>query len=355
MKGRHARGLTTALGPVSVNREYYWNEDGGVFRADAVLGIDGPRTRQAIRLIALAAVDNSFARSQFVLREFCGWTIDDETIRRTTHAEAKRASVERPTRADATRFAAAPGAIEILIDAGKVNTLEGWRDVKIGLVLRREAGCPATPAQWDTRRLPHPTIQTTVAAIEGCGEFATRVRAETDRLHATSDTGVSVLGDGAEWIWNLAGIVVPQAAHVLDVYHALEHVGDAAKAIWGVGTEASKAQMESGRAAVLAEGKVGLERWLGAAFAEVPEGIDPESLVALAAYFAKHPTRLDYAGRLAAGQSIGSGAVEGSIKQNVNLRLKRSGARWKAEHVGPLIELRALSHEPEWQNLWTAV
>ncbi len=49
------------------------------------------------------------------------------------------------------------------------------------------------------------------------------------------------------------------------------------------------------------------------------------------------------------------GAVEGSIKQNVNLRLKRSGARWKAEHVGPLVELRALSHEPEWQNLWTAV
>ena len=71
----------------------------------------------------------------------------------------------------------------------------------------------------------------------------------------------------------------------------------------------------------------------------------------LAAYFAKHPTRLDYAGRLAAGRSIGSGAVEGAIKQNVNLRLKRSGARWKAAHVGPLIELRALSHEPEWQHL----
>ena len=68
----------------------------------------------------------------------------------------------------------------------------------------------------------------------------------------------------------------------------------------------------------------------------------------------KHPTRLAYAGRLAAGRSIGSGAVEGAIKQIVNLRMKRTGARWKVNHVGPLVELRALSTTPEWHNLWTA-
>ena len=63
----------------------------------------------------------------------------------------------------------------------------------------------------------------------------------------------------------------------------MEHLGDAAKAIGGVGTEAAKARLESGRAALLAGGKAGLERWLGEAFAEVPEGVDPEPLVGLAA------------------------------------------------------------------------
>jgi hypothetical protein len=58
---------------------------------------------------------------------------------------------------------------------------------------------------------------------------------------------------------------------------------------------------------------------------------------------------------LAGGRSIGSGAVEGAIKQQVNLRMKRTGARWRTEHVGPLVELRALSYSPEWQALWTAV
>ena len=73
-----------------------------------------------------------------------------------------------------------------------------------------------------------------------------------------------------------------------------------------------------------------------------------------AAYLAKHPTRLDYAERLAEGRSIGSGAVEGAVKQLLNLRRKRTGARWKVEHVGPLVELIALSETPEWDAVWTA-
>jgi len=97
-----------------------------------------------------------------------------------------------------------------------------------------------------------------------------------------------------------------------------------------------------------------VERWLAGAFAEVPGCGTTDPLIDLAAYLAKHPTRLDYAERLAAGRSIGSGAVEGTTKQQVNLRMKRTGARWRVEHVGLLVELSALSHTPGWQTLWNA-
>ncbi len=86
-----------------------------------------------------------------------------------------------------------------------------------------------------------------------------------------------------------------------------------------------------------------------------PTGSDGEPLRALAAYPLKHPTRLDHAGRLAAGRSIGSGLVEGAIKQVVNRRLKQTGAKWTGRHVGPLVELVALLDTPEWHALWTAV
>jgi len=39
--------------------------------------------------------------------------------------------------------------------------------------------------------------------------------------------------------------------------------------------------------------------------------------------------------------------VEGTIKQMVNLRMKQTGVRWRLEHVGPFVELRALAAGPE--------
>lgn len=344
----------TAVGPVCVSRDYVWSAtEGGAFRADEMLGLDGFLTRQATRLATLAGVEHSFARAQQVLKEMCGWQIDDEVIRQTTHAQAKRAAQERPGRGDAESFATASGAIEVLVDAGKVNTLAGWRDVKIGLFLRRDAGSSATPEQWNCRPLPAPTIRTTIAAIEDAEQFGVRLRSEADRLGVTTASAVTVLADGAEWIWNLAADQLPQAAGVLDIFHAVEHIGDAMKALWGENANAAL-HAEAGRQTLLTDGKRGLERWLTALCAQVPTGTSLDPLITLAAYFAKHPTRLNYAERLAAGRSIGSGAVEGAIKQQVNLRLKRTGARWRTEHVGPFVELRALSHAPEWQTLWTA-
>jgi hypothetical protein len=74
----------------------------------------------------------------------------------------------------------------------------------------------------------------------------------------------------------------------------------------------------------------------------------------LASYLGSHPTRLGYAQRLACGRSIGSGLIEGSVKQLVNPRMKLTGARWRVEHVGPLVELAAVIDTPDWHDFWTA-
>jgi hypothetical protein len=344
----------TALGRVNVSRPYTIESGEGHFPADDELGIDGFLTTQARRMATLAGVKNPFAKAQTVLKELCGWSVDDETIRRITHASASDASRSRPSRSDARRFGESAGEIEVPIDAGKVNTTGGWRDVKIALFSRREAGSPATPAQWDSRELPAPTVRTVIAAIEDVDTFATRVQTEADRLNVTFAAAVTLLGDGAEWIWGLAEKVFPLADGVLDVYHAVEHIGDAVKAVWVDGADAAQLHRAAGRQALLTGGRIGVERWLAQVIPTVSANVSADPLIALAAYLAKHPTRLDYAERLAEGRSIGSGAVEGAVKQLINLRLKRTGARWQAKHVGPLVELIAMSDSPEWANLWTA-
>jgi len=305
-------------------------------------------------MAVFAGTRDSFARAQQTLRELCGWHLDDDVIRHLTHAAARRATSTRDTRADADRFGSAPGVVEVAIDAGKVNTDTGWRDIKLAVFGKREEGDPAGLDRWAERELPAPSARAVVAAIEEAEVFAGRVRAEADRLGATTAPDVTVLGDGAEWIWNLGADVFPQAAGVLDAFHAIEHVAGAVKAVWGADTPAAAERIGTGRRTLLGEGKAGIERWIGERFGELPAGATGEPLLDLAGYLLKHPTRLGYAARLAAGRSIGSGLVEGSIKQFVNRRLKQTGAKWKVRHVGPLVELAALVETPEWNALWAA-
>jgi hypothetical protein len=298
----------TALGRIRLKRQYAVTADGGQFPADAVLGIEGYLTAGARRMAVLTGTRDSFARAEVMLRELAGWELDDEVIRQLTHATAKSLSASRPNRPDDRRFAKAPGAVEVQIDAGKVNTTTGWRDIKLCVIGKRKPGKSATPQKWSDRVLPAPTIRAVVASIEEAGDFAVRVRAETDRLKVTTASDVTVLGDGAEWIWNLAADVLPQAAGVLDVYHAIEHVGTAVKATWGESAEAT-ARRQAGVLAVVADGKAGIERWIADAFGELPAGSSGDELRNLASYLGSHPTRLGYAARLARGRSIGSGLI----------------------------------------------
>lgn len=343
----------TAVGRVRLTRGY-WSGTWAGYPADEALGVDGYLTVAATRLAVLAGVRPSFAKAEQLLAELSGWELDDDTIRRATHQAARAATATRPQRGDAARFAATAGHVEGYFDAGKVNTTDGWRDVKMAVFAKRAAGAPATPEQWAERELPAPAVRTVVAAVEASNAFAGRVRAEADRLGVTTAAEVTVLGDGAEWVWNLASDVVPQAAGVLDIDHALEHVVATAKTLWGEDTAATAAQLDAGRQALLSGGKVALERWIGAAFDQVLADVSTEPLLELAGYFAKHPTRLGYAGRLASGRTIGSGLVEGSVKQLLNLRRKRTGARWRVEHVGPRVELIALADSPDWFPYWNA-
>jgi hypothetical protein len=226
----------------------------GDFGGDRLLGIEGYLSDGARRMACLAGVRQAFAQAEQLLSELAGWRLDDETIRRLCHAEAARAHATREGRTTAARFATAAGDREVQIDAGKVNTTEGWRDVKVAVLAVRERGVPASAAAWEQRGLPAPSVRAVVAAIEGAAAFGARCGAEARRLGLTGPGDLSVLGDGAEWIWNLSGQQFPGAAETLDIYHGLEHLAEAARRAFGEGTEAARAQAERGRAHLLEDG-----------------------------------------------------------------------------------------------------
>lgn len=306
-------------------------------------------------MVCRAGLHAPFRKAEGLLLELAGWSIDAETIRRRTHAEAGRAASTRSSRVGLPEeFATTPGDAELHIDAGKVNTPGGWRDVKVAVFGVRERGSPATSEDYEQRDLPAPGVRSVVAAVEDVAAFEGRCRAEADRLGLVDPTRLSLLGDGAEWIWNLAARQFAGAAQVLDVYHAVEHLATAARAAWGEGPELA-GWLDAARRLMVGDG------YCGACEALARPPCDPVAAGRLMAaagaqlnYFAGHRDRLSYAARLRRGQAIGSGLVEGTIKELVNLRLKRTGARWRAERAGSFVELLALSDTVEWQEFWTA-
>lgn len=303
-------------------------------------------------MACLLGVQQSFAKAEVALAEVAGWELDDNTLRQLCHATAAAAAAGREERATAAAFAVTPGDRELQIDAGKVNTLEGWRDVKVGVFACRERGEPTTVAEWDERDLPAPALRSVIAAVEDAAAFGTRCAAEAKRLDLTDPQTLSVLGDGAEWVWNLSAAHFAGATEVLDYWHGSEHLSDGAKAVFGLGSAQTQAQAARGRLRLLEDGYWGVTEWVGEVGGLVPVGGDGAALGGVLNYFAAHQTRLNYALRLRRGQSVGSGLVEGSIKQLLNKRLKQTGARWKVEHVGPFVELGALASGPEWQAFW---
>jgi hypothetical protein len=236
-----------------------------------------------------------------------------------------------------------------------VNTVaDGWREMRLGIFAKRPSGRPATPAEWDTRRLPEPTTRVLFAAVQPARLFAPRIRARAGRLGIRDPTAVTVLADGADWIWKQAVVQLPGAAGVLDIFHALEHVGACAQALHGEGSVAAKDWRDRGREALLSEGWVGIDRLLATTRAAVRASGKRQALESLRSYFDRQHDHLGYASRLQAGQSIGSGLVEGSCKQVIGRRLKQTGARWALRRVNRMATLCCALHGDTWQPYWNA-
>jgi hypothetical protein len=60
-------------------------------------------------------------------------------------------------------------------------------------------------------------------------------------------------------------------------------------------------------------------------------------------------SRLDYAGRLACGEAIGSGVVEGAAK-TLGLRLKARGSRWRRKNARAMGALICCRQTDQWER-----
>jgi hypothetical protein len=320
---------------------------------DDRLGLTRYVSPEALRLLCLAGASWSFDNASFHLREFAGIEASDELIRQTVLQEGpKMAALAQKAPEAVEPFAGAAGDAEFETDATKVNTKEGWRDAKIGIFAKRPRGPAVETSQWADRSLPKPSARFAFADITDSETFATDWAGTAKRLGIDPDSPqLSVLGDGAEWIWNRTAEQFVNAQQVLDVFHATEYVADAAKSFFGEGTAEAKAGRDRGIELLLSDGYAGVTEWVGE-LTQSPQGGDGAALGMMMNYLAGHQHRLSYALRLYRGQAIGSGMVEGAAKNMIGKRLKANNARWLEKNVKQIAPLCCALYSETWAAYW---
>jgi len=303
------------------------------------------------------AADGSFAQAGEHLAAILDVRIAAETLRTLVESHGRAMAAFQPR--DATTgaaFRAAKGAVEFAADAGKVNARErGWKDLKIAVISKREAGAPVGPGGWQDDRLPAASIVVAFAMVAASKVFRKTRGPALRRPGVTAFAAVHALGDGAEWIWKSVGRVLTGCTETLDIYHASEHLSRCAQAIFGEGTATATAAFERGRGLLLADGWAGVCAWVSELLT-VDDVAERErrrrATDRVPRYSAKHTERLNYRERLAGGRAIGSGAVEGQAK-TLGLRLKARGARWRKRNVRSMASLVCVRHSVQGDAYWS--
>lgn len=352
----------SALGGIPIRRRYWQCRCGtttGAYAADDVLGLDGRYSRTLQKHACRLGADTSFATTREHLRELLGVRVSAETLRAIVEGHGQAMQRFQPKDAvTAQTFRKAAGEVEFAVDAGKVNTREeGWKDLKIAVIQKRESGQPAKPSEWERQRLPAATVVLAFAMIATSKVFRRSWRSRLRHLGVVSCASVHALGDGASWIWKSVQRVLTGCVQTLDFFHACEHLSRAATGVFGEGTAAAKEAFERGRTLLVEKGWAGVCVWVSELLSVEEESQRERRRPVtdrVVRYFCQHGGRLNYAERLASGRAIGSGTVEGQAK-TLGLRLKRRGARWRKANVRPMASLVCVRHSSQWDAYWKSL
>jgi hypothetical protein len=165
---------------------------------------------------------------------------------------------------------------------------------------------------------------------------------------------VAALCDGAPELWNLLAEPLSQEAlgtevnEMVDLWHLLEKLGLAATIIHGRGLadEVVKGwRLRLLNSSEAAEEILGELRQSGCEHLYLGESRPVHDAIT---YIENNGDRMDYAAARRRGLPVGSGNVEATCKSLVEVRMKRSGARWKEESGEHIIQLRAVALSDRW-------
>jgi hypothetical protein len=187
-----------------------------------------------------------------------------------------------------------------------------------------------------------------IATFEPAAVFGDLVKAEGIRRGADHVRQLTIIGDGAAWIWGIATAKFPEATQIIDLFHAREHLHDLARRLEFMLLD----RKEEWLAARLEDLDYGYIDGIVAATRQYPlEGVKKDEIDTALGYFDNNAPRMRYHWFRQCGLFVGSGVVEASCKTIVGQRLKQSGMHWTVNGADAIIALRCREASSTWEAI----
>jgi hypothetical protein len=366
--GYRDKSFDTVLGLVTLTRAWYHCAacGHGLAPRDAELGVAG--TSMSPGLAAMndrAAAAGPFASAASLLGDLAGVRLTAKRVERA--AEASGAALAAAGRDRARLIAArklvplppspAPDKLYAVIDgtgvpvtaketAGREGKSEDGRartrEVKLAVFFTQD--------RLDDEGYPVRDRDSTsvIATFEPASMFAGLVRAEGIRRGADHVRQLTIIGDGAAWIWGIAAAKFPEATQIVDLYHAREHLHDLARLLEFMLLD-RKDQWLAARLEDLDHGYID---GIVAATRKFPlSGVKKNEIDTALGYFENNAPRMRYHWFRQCGLFVGSGVVEASCKSVIGQRLKQAGMHWTVNGADAIIALRCREASSTWEAI----
>lgn len=368
---KRRKQLLTMLGPVVFDRAYYLCPSchQGQSPRDQELDVVGTECSPGVRrMMAVVGSESSFDGGRQQLHLLAGLEVTTKAVER--HAEAIGADIvgreqDKRDRVVQLEFpdilGAAVPVLYIEMDGtqlpmvraeleGRAGRSQGQpartREVKLGCVFTQTTTDP------EGRPIRDAASTTYTGAIETAQLFGPRLYAEAWERGWDRAKKKVVLGDGAEWIWNIASQHFAGAIQIVDIWHAREHLWDVAAKLF----PSDEKQRKRWAKKLIQKLNRGRVETVVAELRRFPTR-KPELRDALrieADYFERNRDRMRYPKFRKQGLFFGSGVIEAGCRTVIGSRLKQSGMFWTVRGANAIIALRCTRLSGKFEDYWAS-
>ena len=367
---RRTRRILTALGEVELKRPWYLcpNCHNGQFPVDRQLDVENLDCSPGVRRMqALVGQQAPFDHGREQMKMLAGLEITTKSVERTAEAigvdiaAREQCEIRKAVQLDLPVIIGPPIPIlYVQMDGTGVPVVKketegrkGKTDGQPAHTREVKLGCVFTQTTHDKEgfAIRDPDSTTYTGAIETAEEFGRRLYLEAwNRGWSRAEKKV-IMGDGAEWIWNLADIHFPGAVQIVDLYHARQHLWDLARRLHPNDPVQQKAWMKIHQKRLLDKGKIERLvlslRSIDSTNVELMEKIRTE-----ADYFERNAERIRYPKFRRQHLFVGSGVIEAGCKTVIGHRLKQSGMFWSVKGANSIVALRCSHLNGRFEDYW---